>query len=1034
MCVAGARIADQQPACQQCADGERDDRALRPVCRSRVHDDPLSSPGVGAAEVTIETPARRPHDRFCLTFPGRSIRCLINIDPRRGEPRGYGEQMRDWAAPRLPLRWSSADQPPLIGREVEIAELQSAWADCAAGRGRAVFVGGDPGVGKSRLVGEVCVHLHELGAVVLVGTCVPEFGAPYEPFLEPLRTLLPLVTGRLQGAGRQETIRYLRALTGGEVDPPAVSGQVRLYEAVVEAFRAAAEIHPLVVVLEDLQWADVATVRLLSRVVEATIAHRLLMIGTERTAAPDASVDLTDAVSRLGRLAGTRRIDLTPFGEAEISMYLMRRTGMTQRRSAEPARVLFDLTGGNPFLVRETWARVLAAVENGTRRVDMPETVHDLLRAPITALDARSRRVLQYAAVLGQDVDLGELIAVSETAREQTLEGVDAAVSLGLLEPPRQASDLYRFPHAIARQAVIDTLGSTQVTRMHAKIALVLEEQFPSAPRIVQRLAHHFEAARSLGYRDRAVIYLERAGERGADCATTMRDADALRLRAARCWIGTADFARARQIREVVAVEGSSTYRVAAAIAFEEATWRPGLPGARAAEVLRAAADHADPEVGADQRIRCDAALGRSMVRSGDFERGQGLIEKAIDEARRLGDSATIAFALRASVTSTLRPTTLERSRARAVEAGRLWDGSVDDLAHACAHFRGTSSYIVGDLAGIELAEAMLQEAAHRSGAYWHYGVACIRFVRRLSAGRLEDAAAAQRLARLSEQEFKSDFTLGASALQSYMVRREEGSLDRIASHISGDEALDEHWAPGLLALYTELEMSAPARKVMVWLLDRVSISARDSGDWPAQLSFLVDAAVWLEDQESAARIRPWVQEYSGMNLLAGHFIAPFGSADRCLGAIDSLCGAGDPERSFAAALEMDRRMDAALHVALTWAAVAAHRRRAGAGESAVREAVDAGWAIAEPAGLVRILRLLRGPAEGVRPKGPDGLTAREIEVIGLLAQGLTNKELAARLVLSEHTVANHVRSILFKTRAENRTQAAMYARERGLV
>jgi DNA-binding NarL/FixJ family response regulator len=114
--------------------------------------------------------------------------------------------------------------------------------------------------------------------------------------------------------------------------------------------------------------------------------------------------------------------------------------------------------------------------------------------------------------------------------------------------------------------------------------------------------------------------------------------------------------------------------------------------------------------------------------------------------------------------------------------------------------------------------------------------------------------------------------------------------------------------------------------------------------------------------------------------------------------------------------------------------ALAAHRQRVGAPEADVREATEHARAIAEPAALERVLRLLRAGTGSGRSAGPDGLTVREVEVIRLLAAGLSNRDVAARLVISEHTAANHVRSILLKINAENRTQAAMYARKHDLI
>jgi DNA-binding NarL/FixJ family response regulator len=171
---------------------------------------------------------------------------------------------------------------------------------------------------------------------------------------------------------------------------------------------------------------------------------------------------------------------------------------------------------------------------------------------------------------------------------------------------------------------------------------------------------------------------------------------------------------------------------------------------------------------------------------------------------------------------------------------------------------------------------------------------------------------------------------------------------------------------------------------------------------------------------------------------VTGQFVAVFGSADRYLGAVDSMLGTGTPEKWFESAIEMDARMAAPVHEALTLAAYARHLRRSQADPRRVTELVDRARSLAEPVGHRRVLRQLdalnlpdtAAPGGGRR----DGLTARETEVLRLLGEGLSNREIAARLVISENTAANHVRSILAKTGSDNRTQAAIYASAQGLL
>ncbi len=176
--------------------------------------------------------------------------------------------------------------------------------------------------------------------------------------------------------------------------------------------------------------------------------------------------------------------------------------------------------------------------------------------------------------------------------------------------------------------------------------------------------------------------------------------------------------------------------------------------------------------------------------------------------------------------------------------------------------------------------------------------------------------------------------------------------------------------------------------------------------------------------------MRSLLAEHTGLNLMLGAFDGPFGSADRYLGALDSMLGRGRPDELFCSALELDTRMAAPAHQAHTLALHAVHLRRNGSTGEQVTALEAQARRIAGPSGLVRVLRLLPSPTSH-RPARGDGLTAREVDVVRLLGEGRTNREIAARLRISENTAANHVRSILAKTGSGNRTQAAIYGRER---
>ena len=164
-------------------------------------------------------------------------------------------------------------------------------------------------------------------------------------------------------------------------------------------------------------------------------------------------------------------------------------------------------------------------------------------------------------------------------------------------------------------------------------------------------------------------------------------------------------------------------------------------------------------------------------------------------------------------------------------------------------------------------------------------------------------------------------------------------------------------------------DLERPAQRLLRWLLERYTDRDRDSGDWPIRLVFMAEAAIWLEDIAAARQLRPLMADYAALNLIGGHFVAVFGSADRFLGQLESLLGEGSPEDRFDAAVALDARTRAPLHQAETLAAYAAHLRRVGKDMTRAQQLAEQALSIAQPLGLRRIIGILaRHSAEG-----PDG-------------------------------------------------------------
>jgi DNA-binding CsgD family transcriptional regulator len=310
-----------------------------------------------------------------------------------------------------------------------------------------------------------------------------------------------------------------------------------------------------------------------------------------------------------------------------------------------------------------------------------------------------------------------------------------------------------------------------------------------------------------------------------------------------------------------------------------------------------------------------------------------------------------------------------------------------------------------------------------------------------LCQGRLAEAeAAAQRSHEWSRLLTGRDPS-GVYGIQMFSIRREQGRLVELAPVVrvlaSGDRPHGA-WRPGLAAMLAELGRDDDVRRDLDRIVAEGLEPLRESL-WLASLTYLSDAAAAVGHERIAGLVYPELAAYRGKNVMIGYGVACYGSADRYLGMLASTLGEWEAaDLHFADALELNRAMGATTWLGHTTYEYARMLRARGGRDDRARssELVAEAARIAESTGLPSLAARARAfePFPAARAELHDGLSPREILVLRLVTQGLSNREIGRELVISEHTAANHVRSILRKTGCANRTEAASYAHRHGLA
>ncbi len=972
---------------------------------------------------------------------------------------------------------------PFVGRARELATLRTLLPRAEGEGRRLALVGGEPGSGKSRLVREFAHEAAAEGALVLYGACDSVVRTPYGPFVEALDYLVRFLDpdelrADLGPSGGELTrlLSQLPVLMGDLPAPVAADPDTerhRLHTAIADLLAGASRDRPLLLVLEDGHWADSPTLLLLRHLGRAAADARMLILATFRDTEADVPEELSAALVDLGRSEEVVRIRLGSLTRDEIAAFVRAAGGAGSAEYSEVAQAIAELTEGNAFLMTELWRTLLDTgtldLSAGIRltrplaELGTPEGVREVVSHRVARLDPSTTELLELAAIVGPIFELRVIEKATALGKPELLAAVDEAVRSGVVEEVSSLGLLYRFTHELVRRALFDRLTAVRRAELHLRVGRALESSHErELERVLPELAYHFAAAAPIGGVEQAVEYNIRAARAAQSslafdqAAALLRTALELGIddRAARASayleLGMADHlagrsnvaleaftdaaAIARELRDAELLAG-------AAVGFENACWRPGIADRGAVQLLEEAAAMLE-EGDSELRVRVLSGLSRALVNRGEHERGAIVRTSAIAMARRLGDRYGLATILMRSYwahgINTLEEI-LEMLNEAEVLGKELGDIEIQTEA---MEWRLPALIRLGRLeAARQEGKAVSDLASRMSQPFILHVAEQYASTVALTQGWLDEAEAAARRSHEWSLLLTGRDASGVYGIQMFSLRREQGRLAELAPVIRVLAAGDRPggaWGPGLAALLAELGMGDEARAHLSRFVGEGLASLQES-PWLASLTYLTDAAAAVGVEDIAALVYPELEVYSGENVMIGHGVACYGSADRYLGMLSATLGEWDrAESHFRAAVELNRRMGA-----WTWLAHTNYEfgrmllKRRGRDDRRISTTLLSEAAqLAERIGMPTLLGRVRALDTALVETSslPDGLSPREAQIIGLIARGMSNREIGSELVISEHTAANHVRAILRKTGCANRTEVASYAHRRGLV
>jgi DNA-binding CsgD family transcriptional regulator/tetratricopeptide (TPR) repeat protein len=1026
---------------------------------------------------------------------------------------------------------------PFVGREREVAELRAAFEQILAGYGQVALLIGEPGIGKTRVSQQFVSIARSHGARVLWGRCIEWDGAPaYWPWIQMVRTYLrdrdPVDLFRELGAGAAdiaEIVPDVRSVLS-EV-PPAIpiaaeQARFRLFDSLTQFLQRAANSAPLVLVIDDLHWADPSSLLLLQFLAAEIAASPVLILGTARDADLGPEHPVSQALAELSRVPHARRITLRGLAEQQTRHLMSLMSGRVPSDAIVGA--IHQQSGGNPFFIAELIRLLLdeehrwdvTAAEVDGIRLGVPESVRQVVRQRLARLSPACREILMVAAVIGAQFSVSMVTRLSEAPHDVVLSALDEAVRARMLEVA-ESLGRYRFSHALIQDVLYDALGSVRQVQLHARIGAAIEQLHAASPNppLAEIAYHYWRAAPGTpgtpstpsGTTELALAAAQRAGDH-AISQTAYEEASVQYQRALQMLDlldqpvddrrGELLLRLAEAQRSAGSPDGRTTFleaaddarRIAhperlarAALGFAGGSMLTGYEDIAAVRLLREAVEATEarfPQLHARClarlaiAVRHDEILGRAetgapldtpwwrdidaLISIGPADL-VALSQDVVAVARQTDDPEVLGLSLHALHSAGLGVVDVEEAAGVAAEMVAAAEASGHRELMATAYTWRTFELLIrGDIAAVDhylgRAEQLVAELRQ---PFYAFILTTIRAHRALTSGQMaEGTTLADRAREISCRiAVPPPSPAESSAILADFYLREQQRHDELVDQL---EALATFYAEGgnppyravMLAMVSAVhaeqgrhDAAHEATRPLLAILE-APVARGPGSDLVYAASHLAETCYLLDDREAAGRIYPILAPLAPCNLTYGGNYMSRGSAAHYLGMLAStLTRYDDAERHFTDALAMNARMEMPPFVARTqfaYAAMLLGRRGAGDVERAhvlAEHALEttrelglgqtAAWA-------QRLVDRAATERDGISSRAPDparhGLSARELEVLLLIAEGLADRQIAESLSISHRTVSTHVASILNKLGVSSRAAAVALAVRQGII
>jgi eukaryotic-like serine/threonine-protein kinase len=837
-----------------------------------------------------------------------------------------------------------------VGREPELESLREAVDRSLAGRGSLQLLVGEPGIGKTRAAEELATYARVSGARVYWGRCREDEGAPaYWPWVQAIRSYArdadPVALAWQLGGGAAEVARLIPEVAEKlDVEPgegaDSEEARFRLFDSVTSLLLAAARDRPIVIVLDDLHWADEPSLLLLRFAARELASSGLLILGTYRDVELGRHHPLARMLGEMSGIEGSGRIPLRGLSIAAVERYIE----MTAGAPSPPglAEAVQEQTDGNPFFVGEV-VRLLASegtltAGGSAADLEIPQGVREVVGRRLDRLSEETNVALRVAAVIGRDFDEDLVWRVAQLQPQQLMKAAQEAIA------ERLVTDLgdrrYSFAHALVRDTLYEELSPPKRSALHERAGLAIEEICGgNVEERLGELAHHFLEAAPRGDLTKAIDYAQRAGEqdmeqlayedavdvygRALEVLELMDEPD----EALRCSLllslggAEAKSARVADARDAFERAAESARRLDDADSLVGASIGIAMmsDAGRLDEKLLALLDEALDRIGPERTARRAALLSAKSAEmywvDNDLAESTKLVDEALEIAREVDAPASLLAALQRRIFIPSGPNAPQERLRLADEMLEIGEATGNREAVLRGHgYRLWQFLELADVESVDRELSLYARLADELRMPEHSWLTiALRGMRALLDGDVDGAERlaneARQAGRRAEQPVAEQF-YGIQMVQIRSLQGRAGELlpavRELAEQFPGIPA----WRGGVITLAArsgDFELSR--RELERFAGDDFSAIPRDV-NWAAAMGLLGEAIALNGDVDRAERAYDELLPYEGLVIVVARAVGCNGPVDRVLGMLAETMGRlDDAERHFGNAVEIATRM-----------------------------------------------------------------------------------------------------------------------------